>query len=111
MLPKSEDKADPCWFTFPLMVKDGAPFSRDQVIHHLEGNGIQTRPIFAGNITRHPAYKSVDYKLVGNLGNADKILKDAFFVGVYPGLTKEDMEFIGGIISDIDNGRVRLYRK
>lgn len=108
MLPKSEGKADPSWFTFPLMIRDGAPFSREQAIHHLESNGIQTRPIFAGNIIRHPAYKNVDYRVIGNLSNADKILKDAFFVGVYPGLTKEDMEFIGGIISDIDNGRARL---
>jgi len=108
MLPKGEDRADPSWFTFPLMITDDAPFSRDQVIHHLESNGIQTRPIFAGNIIRHPAYKNVNYKVIGNLSNADKILKDAFFVGVYPGLTKEDVKFIGGIINDIDNGRVRL---
>lgn len=108
MLPKGEQNADPSWFTFPLMIKDDAPFSREQVTHYLESNGIQTRPIFAGNIIRQPAYKNVDYRIVGNLSNADKILKDAFFVGVYPGLTKEDMEFIGGIINDIDNGRVRL---
>lgn len=110
MLPKSEGGAEPCWFTFPLIIKDGAPFNRDQVTRYLEKNGIQTRPIFAGNIIRHPAYKNVDYRVVGSLSNADKILRDAFFVGVYPGLTKEDMEFIGGIINDIDNGRVRLSR-
>lgn len=108
MFPKSEEKADPCWFTFPITIRDNAPFSRGQVVQYLESNGIQTRPIFAGNIIRHPAYKSVDYKVIGDLNNADKILRDAFFVGVYPGLTKEDMEFIGGIINDIDNGRVRL---
>ncbi|MFC1985423.1 lipopolysaccharide biosynthesis protein RfbH [Chloroflexota bacterium] len=108
--PKSEEVADPSWFTFPVMLRDGAPFSRDQVIRYLESKGIQTRPIFAGNITRHSAYKKVSYRVVGNLNNADKILRDAFFVGVYPGLTKEDVEFIGGILSDIDNGRVRLSR-
>lgn len=110
ILPKSEDRADPSWFAFPLMIKDNAPFSREQVIHHLESNGIQTRPIFAGNIIRHPAYKNADYRVIGNLSNADKILKDAFFVGVYPGLTKQDEEFIAGIINDIDNGRIRLSR-
>jgi len=108
ILPKSEEKAEPCWFTFPMVIKEGAPFSREQVTRYLEKNGIQTRPIFAGNIIRHPAYKNVNYKVVGDSSNADKILRDAFFVGVYPGLTKEDMEFIGGIINDIDNGRVRL---
>jgi CDP-6-deoxy-D-xylo-4-hexulose-3-dehydrase len=108
MLPKSEEKADTCWFTFPLMIGDEAPFTRDQVTHYLEGAGIQTRPIFAGNIIRHPAYRNVNYKVIGSLSNADKIFRDAFFVGIYPGLTKEDMEFIGGNINDIDNGRVRL---
>lgn len=111
LLPKSEEKAEPCWFTFPLMIKEGAPFNREQVTRHLESNRIQTRPIFAGNIIRQPAYKNVDYRIVGSLSNADKILRDAFFVGVYPGLTDEDMEFIGGIINDIDNGRVRLPRE
>lgn len=111
MPPKGEDRAEPCWFTFSLVIRDGAHFNRDQVTHHLEKKGIQTRPIFAGNIIRHPAYKNVNYKVIGNLDNADKIMRDAFFVGVYPGLTKEDMEFIGGIINDIDNGRVRLSRQ
>ena len=108
ILPKGEDKAAPSWFAFPLTIKDNAPFSREQVIRYLEGNGVQTRPIFAGNITRQPAYKGADYRVVGDLNNADKIMKDAFFVGVYPGLSKEDMEFIGGVINDIDNGRARL---
>lgn len=108
MLPKSEDGAEPCWFTFPLIIRDGASFNREQVIRYLEKKGIQTRPIFAGNITRHPAYKNVNYRVIGDLSNADKILRDAFFVGVYPGLAKEDIEFIGGTINDIDNGRIRL---
>lgn len=111
ILPKSEDRAEPSWFAFPLVIRDRALFNRDQVTHYLEKKGIQTRPIFAGNIIRHPAYKNVDYRIVGNLSNADKILKDAFFVGVYPGLNKEDMEFIGVIINDIDDGRVRLSRQ
>lgn len=108
ILPKSEEKADPCWFAFPLIIRDGASFSRDQITRYLERKGIQTRPIFAGNIVRHPAYKNVNYRVIGSLSNADKILRDAFFVGVYPGLDKKDMKFIGGVINDIDNGRVRF---
>lgn len=108
ILPKSEGKADPCWFAFPLTIKDGASFSRDQVIRYLERKGIQTRPIFAGNIVRHPAYKNVNYRVISSLSNADKILRDAFFVGVYPGLDKKSMKFIGGVMNDIDNGRVRF---
>jgi CDP-6-deoxy-D-xylo-4-hexulose-3-dehydrase len=108
MLPKSEEKADPCWFAFPLTIKDEASFNRDQVTHYLERKGIQTRPMFAGNIVRQPAYKNVEYKVIGTLNNSDKVMREAFFIGIYPGLTKEDMEFIGSIINDIDNGRVRL---
>lgn len=110
MLPKGEDKSEPSWFAFPLTVKDDAPFNRDQVTRYLEKKGIQTRPIFAGNITRHPAYKDVKFRVIGDLNHADKIMRDAFFVGVYPGLSKDDMEFIGSVINDIDNGRAGLSR-
>jgi CDP-6-deoxy-D-xylo-4-hexulose-3-dehydrase len=108
ILPRSEAKADPCWFAFPLIVRENAPFSREQVTQYLEDNRIQTRPLFAGNIIRHPAYKKAAYRVAGSLPNADMLMKNALFVGVYPGLTGEDMEYIGGIINDIDNGRVRL---
>ena len=105
---EAEKGADPCWFTFPMIIRDGAPFTRDQVVRYLEAQGIQTRPIFAGNIIRHPAYNKVSYRVSGDLCNADKVLRDAFFVGVYPGLSKEDMAFIGEVLNDIDNGRARL---
>ncbi|MFC1985306.1 lipopolysaccharide biosynthesis protein RfbH [Chloroflexota bacterium] len=110
ILSESKAGAEPCWFAFPLIIKDGAPFSREQVTRHLEKKGIQTRPIFAGNIIRHPAYNKVYYRVIGELSNADKILRDAFFVGIYPGLNKEDIEFIGSAINDIDNGRFRFSR-
>jgi CDP-6-deoxy-D-xylo-4-hexulose-3-dehydrase len=104
ILPETYEKADPCWFSFPITVKDGAPFSRREVIQYLEKNGIQTRPLFAGNILRHPAYSNIDHRVVGSLTNSDKIMKDSFFVGVYPGLTKEDMQFIGETLVKIDRG-------
>ena len=110
ILPGSEDRSDPCWFAFPLIIKEKAPFTREQVIRCLEESGVQTRPLFAGNITRQPAYKKADYRVAGTLTNADRIMRNAFFVGVYPGLTRDDMQFIGGIINDIDNGRARLPR-
>ncbi|MFC1999089.1 lipopolysaccharide biosynthesis protein RfbH [Chloroflexota bacterium] len=110
-LPKTLPESDPSWFTAPLLIRDGAPFTREKVVRYLETAGIQTRPLFAGNIIRHYAYRNVDYRVIGDIENADKILKDVFFVGVYPGLNNEDMEFIGSVISDIDNGRVRLSGK
>ena len=92
-------------------IKDEAPFNREQITRYLEKHGIQTRPIFAGNIIRQPAYRNVEYKTVGDLHNSDKILRDSFFVGVYPGLNEDDMRFIGSTLRDIDYGRSRISRK
>jgi CDP-6-deoxy-D-xylo-4-hexulose-3-dehydrase len=111
LLPRTYPSADPCWFAFPLTVSDGAPFSREQATRYLESRGIQTRPLFAGNLLRHPAYQNKGFRVVGKLTNSDKIMKDTFFVGVYPGLTTEDMEFIGEAIRDIDNGRTGIPGK
>lgn len=111
ILPRVYSGADPSWFAFPLTVRDGAPFTREQVTHYLESRGIQTRPLFAGNILCQPAYHARNLKVVGRLTNSDKIMKDTFFVGVYPGLDTEDMEVIGDTIRDVDNGRARLPRK
>lgn len=110
-LPRTYRGAEPCWFAFPLTVGESAPFTREQATHYLESQGIQTRPLFAGNILRHPAYQGRGFRVAGKLTNSDRIMKDTFFVGVYPGLSTEDMEFIGGAILDIDNGRARLPRK
>jgi CDP-6-deoxy-D-xylo-4-hexulose-3-dehydrase len=104
ILPETHEKADPSWFAFPLTIKDGAPFHRNQVIRYLEKNGIQTRFLFGGNIVKQPAYHDVDYRISGSLTNSDKIFKDTFFVGVYPALTNEDMQFIGEVLLEIDRG-------
>lgn len=111
ILPRYEPRSDPSWFAFPITIKDEAPFNREQITRHLEKHGIQTRPIFAGNILRQPAYRNVEYKTVGDLRNSDKILKDSFFVGVYPGLNEDDMRFIGSTLRDIDYGRSRISSK
>jgi CDP-6-deoxy-D-xylo-4-hexulose-3-dehydrase len=111
LLPHTYPSADPCWFAFPLTVKDGAPFYREQATRYLESRGVQTRPMFAGNLLRHPAYQNKGFRVVGKLTNSDKVMKDTFFIGVYPGLATEDMEFIGEAICDIDNGRAGLPGK
>ena len=95
-LPKWSDKADPSWFGFPLTVRDNVSFSRNEITEFLEGKKIATRNLFAGNILRHPAYtkSKVDYRIHGSLKNTDKILLDTFWLGVYPGLTEKEVDYI-----------------
>lgn len=93
-LPESHLLSDPCWFSFPLTVKNSAPFSRADIVNYLEKEKIQTRNLFAGNLLRHPAYKNIKCRVVGNTTVSDMILTNTFFLGVYPGLTQEMMDYI-----------------
>jgi CDP-6-deoxy-D-xylo-4-hexulose-3-dehydrase len=86
--------SEPSWFGLLLTVRDGAPFSRDDLVRWLESRRIQTRQLFGGNLLRQPAFAGVQHRVVGDLTNADKIMRDAFFVGVYPGLTAEMLDWM-----------------
>ncbi len=92
VLPEAEPGSDPSWFGFMLLVKEGAGKTRDQVTAYLEKHRIQTRALFAGNITRHPCFEALeegkDYRVAGGLENTDTVMNRGFWVGVYPGMTK-----------------------
>jgi CDP-6-deoxy-D-xylo-4-hexulose-3-dehydrase len=96
-LPRARAKADPSWFAFPLTIKDGAPFKRNDFVDYLEENLIQTRPYFAGNLMLQPAYSHLmnpeDAK--NNFPVATKVMKDTFFHGTSPVITPEQIEYIG----------------
>ncbi|MDO8741649.1 MAG: DegT/DnrJ/EryC1/StrS family aminotransferase, partial [Candidatus Roizmanbacteria bacterium] len=94
ILMKVSKKEDPCWFGFPLIVKDNAPFSRNELTEYLEKNKIGTRNIFSGNLLRHPAYLDLKYKTAGKIINADIVMNNAFWLGVYPGVDKEMMSYV-----------------
>jgi CDP-6-deoxy-D-xylo-4-hexulose-3-dehydrase len=94
LLPSWPFQSNPSWFCFPLTIREGAPFSRREITFFLEKNGIQTRLLFAGNILRQPAYKNIKCRIVGKLENCDKIMKDSFFIGVYPGIDEEKMTYV-----------------
>ncbi len=94
ILPKSLPKADPCWFAYPLTIKEGVPFSRLEIIKYLEQNLIQTRLLFSGNILRQPAYEDIDCRISGSLHNSDIVTERTFFLGVYPGLNNEKIAYI-----------------
>jgi len=89
ILPRATDNSDPSWFGFILTLKDNVHFTKNEIVSHLEKNRIQTRMLFAGNLTRQPAFQNVNYRIHGDLTNTDKILHDTFLVGVYPGLTDQ----------------------
>jgi CDP-6-deoxy-D-xylo-4-hexulose-3-dehydrase len=90
--------ADPSWFGFLITVREDAPFTRNQIVAHLEAAKIQTRPLFAGNVTRQPCFdeltEGIDYRVIGSLDVADRFMERAFWVGVYPGLTRQHLEYM-----------------
>jgi len=94
ILPEASENADPSWFGFPIGVKTDAPFTRDQLTKALETQKIGTRLLFAGNLIRQPAYESLEYRVVGELKNTDFVMNQVFWIGVFPGLTKEMLDFI-----------------
>lgn len=94
VLPEPTEGSDPSWFGFLLTVRPDAPFSRNELIGHLEKNGIGTRLLFGGNLTRQPAYLDTPFRIVGDLTNTDTVMDGAFWVGVYPGLTDEMIDFV-----------------
>jgi CDP-6-deoxy-D-xylo-4-hexulose-3-dehydrase len=94
VLPSWPAQSVPSWFGFALTVRDEMPFRRMDLVQHLEQRGVQTRFLFAGNITRQPAYKGVPMRVAGNLKNSDKVFRDTFFVGVHPGISEDDIEYV-----------------
>lgn len=94
ILPKATDNSDPSWFGFPLTIKKDAPFSRREIVSYLEENKIATRLLFSGNIIRHPSFENVSYRVYGELLNTDRITNDTFWIGVFPGLNKDHIEYI-----------------
>jgi len=94
MLPEAGEHSDPSWFGFPIGVKVDAPFTRDQLTKALETQKIGTRLLFAGNLLRQPAYEGYEYRVVGELTNTDFVMNQVFWIGVYPGLSTEMLDFI-----------------
>lgn len=87
-------KASPSWFGFPMRVRDDAPFGRNALVRFLEGRKIATRLLFGGNLVRQPAYKGRNYRVVGDLARSDQVMRGTFWVGCYPGLTPEMIQWI-----------------
>lgn len=100
ILPEPTPGSDPSWFGFVLTVDPEAPYTRQALVDHLESRRISTRRFFGGNLTRHPAYADVQYRVAGPLDNSDVVTEHTFWVGVYPSLTVEMVDYIGETIRD-----------
>ena len=91
ILVKPQPNSEPSWFGFMMTVVDNAKFSRNELSEYLENANIQTRNLFAGNMLRHPLFldlqKDIDFRVVGELKNTDKIMNDSLWIGVYPGMS------------------------
>jgi len=94
ILPQTAPGSDPSWFGFPLLVRDEAPFSRSDVVRYLDEHKIATRMLFGGNLLKQPAYQGIRYRQQGSLENTDCVMNNLFWVGVYPGLTQEMLEYM-----------------
>jgi len=94
ILPKAQKSSQPSWFGFPILVKESAPFKRADIVNYLEENKIATRMLFGGNLLKQPAYQNIKYRLSGSLKNTDLVMNNLFWIGVYPGIKKEQLKYI-----------------
>jgi len=97
-LPKATEGADPAWFAFIVTVKENAPFTRDEVTAELNKKLIETRNLFAGNMTKQPGFMGRNWRIHSNLDNTDFIMNNTFFLGTYPGLTQEMFDYAEGVL-------------
>lgn len=94
ILPVATPGSDPSWFGFLLSVRKNQPFTRTQLVQYLNINKIHTRNLFGGNLLRQPAFMNIEHRVVGDLANTDFIMNNTFFIGVYPGIGKEEIDYM-----------------
>ena len=105
ILPQATKGGDPAWFAFPVTVREKAGFTRTELTNHLREHLVETRNLFSGNLLRQPAYLNIAHRKIGNLPNTDRIMNDTFFLGTYPGLGKEQIDFTINVIGEFLKGK------
>lgn len=94
ILPVATPDSDPSWFGFPITVKQTAPLDRTELVKHLDRHRIGTRLLFGGNLVRQPYMRDRAYRVVGELHETDRVMRDTFWIGVYPGLGEEQLDYV-----------------
>ena len=105
ILPQATSRSDPAWFAFPVTVKQNAGFNRTELTDYLSTNLIETRNLFGGNLLRQPAYLNIGHRKIGELPNTDRIMNDTFFLGTFPGIGNEQIDYTMDIIDDFIGGK------
>jgi CDP-4-dehydro-6-deoxyglucose reductase, E1 len=100
ILPEPTEGSDPAWFAFPVSVRESAGFTRTELTNHLDAHLIETRNLFAGNLLRQPAYLDIPHRIAEKLDNTDFVMNNTFFLGTYPGMTLEMINYVLGVIDD-----------
>ena len=94
ILPEATNGSDPSWFGYPITLRESNSFDRVELMKHLDANNIGTRLLFAGNLARQPYFEGLDFRTSGELTNTDKAMNDTFWIGLYPGLNEEMLNFV-----------------
>ena len=105
ILPEATEGSNPAWFAFPVTVRNKAGFTRTDLTNHLNKNMIETRNLFGGNLLRQPAYLDIPHRKIGDLPNTDRIMNDTFFLGTFPGIGIEQIEYTMDVIDEFLRGR------
>ena len=104
VLPKAAEDSDPSWFGFLISIREKSGIDRANVIKYIEGKNIQTRLLFSGNLIKHPCFNQIRdteaYRVVGNLDVTNYIMNNTFWVGVYPGMTDDMIDYMAQIITE-----------
>lgn len=98
ILPEATPNSEPSWFGFPITIKETAGFTRGELLTYLDDNKVGTRLLFAGNVTKQPYMQGRNYRVVDELTNSDRIMNQTFWVGIYPGLTEEMLDYTAEVI-------------
>jgi CDP-6-deoxy-D-xylo-4-hexulose-3-dehydrase len=100
IMPEATVNSDPSWFGFPITIRPGSSVDRTALLRHLDDKKIGTRLLFAGNLLKQPAYRNIEHRVIGDLKNSDLVLTNTFWLGVYPGLTDEMLNYVSEVVHD-----------
>ena len=107
VLPRATPHSEPSWFGFLITVKPGAPFTRAEIQRFLDSRKVATRSLFTGNLLRQPAYADLEHRVVGDLARSEAMMMGSFWIGVFPGITAEMLDYVIDAFGEFIEGKVK----